>query len=154
MFLAAKIFKPVFLSFNDVFNNITNDLALLDTNNIELGIEFNLALNENKISTQDLINIKDRLKKYVHCLLKGTIDRFPTNLNHFKDLKVYSPSVCLSQTLRVQFAFLPFTNVFIDTEKISMYNWQQYFDLNQLGWVVWQSNFTKFINFLDNSFLS
>jgi len=59
MFLAAKIFKPVFLNFNDVVNNITNDLALLDTNNIELGIEFNLVLNENKISTQDLINMKD-----------------------------------------------------------------------------------------------
>ena len=77
-----------------IIQNIDNNLAYLNFDSANYGIDYKNALSKSNVSKEQ-------------------------NLKFYQKLKFLSPKVCLSQTLRPRFEDLPFFNEFVSESNFS-----------------------------------
>lgn len=133
LYLGHKVFKSNFHSFELILNNIDNDLAYVDATQVDFGVDFRRAIQKVNISAQDLFNLQQRVKQYVQCLLKEIRKRLPEKITYFKNLQAFSPIFCLSQGAKLKFDDLPFVDIYIEEDKLSIID-NQYNSLNNVDW--------------------
>lgn len=124
------------VNFNIIKINLDNDLAFKKPNMCDFGIDYVNALrtiNRDNLKT-GIDAIEHKAEKYLRSLLKELISRLPTNLNHFKELKLLSPQCVLSQCNRPEFNNLPFINIFIQKENLHLCE-TQWKKLHLVDWI-------------------
>lgn len=151
-FVARKIFTPECMSqdFQVILKTIDNNLAYLNPNKVDYGVEYNMAVTK---LTHDIELTKDQVKRkkqrdefqklkeevegrafqYLKRLLSQLAERLPENLNHFEKVKNFSPDTCLKIIGRPKFQDLAFVNTFVPTENLGLLD-MQYDSLLNVPW--------------------
>lgn len=120
---------------NDILKNIDNELAYVETNQIDFGIEYYKYYRNIKtsLSKNDINNLEQRASDYLKKLLQELVQRLPLNINHFKGIQALSPGVCLSRTAKLKFSDLPLIDTFIDKKDLFKAE-SEYNSLTDVDW--------------------
>jgi hypothetical protein len=98
--LCRKIYKPVFVNagVQTILREINNELALLTIDNVDFGINYYQSLTQYKISLEKKTILEHKMYNYLKRLCFELLLRLPMSLNHFKNLTMLTPQVCLPIT--------------------------------------------------------
>lgn len=121
LFLAKKIMKPIFTVTNSlelIIKNLDNELAFAKPTDAHLGIEYCREVKKSGLNAFEIEGVDTRMCIYIKSLLEECCKRLPDNIDHFKKLEYFSPSVILSQTCCKDFESLPFLNMFASEKDI------------------------------------
>ncbi|XP_051153643.1 uncharacterized protein LOC127276934 isoform X1 [Leptopilina boulardi] len=140
LFIARKIVKPTFLNreIKDLLAVHDNELAFLNRDQVDFGIEYYQGLGRCTISIEQKIDLENRALTFLKRLFHEMGERLPENLQLFEGLKAFSPNVCLSQT-RPRFKDLPLIDTFIDKNKLGLVENQW----NKLVTIQWSNHLDK-----------
>ncbi|CAH1368117.1 unnamed protein product, partial [Tenebrio molitor] len=134
--LAKKILTPEFRN-NDIqtiTKNFKNPYAFVSPEFADFGVEYVNLCRQLKIEEQVKVVVEHKCFNYVKKLTSELIKRLPDNVQLFKNLKVFSPEICLSPVMRCTFKDLPFLSIFqSDPDLFKMEN--QYNILSSVNWV-------------------
>jgi hypothetical protein len=112
--LAKKIFAPEFRN-NDIqtiITNFENPYAFVSPEFADFGVKYVNLCSQLKIEEQVKLVVEHKCFNYVKKLTSELIKRLPDNVQLFKNLKVFSPEICLSPVMRCKFKDLPFLSIF------------------------------------------
>ncbi|CAI6357873.1 unnamed protein product [Macrosiphum euphorbiae] len=144
IFLAKKIIKESVVSkgFEYIYNNINNDSVYRHSSNCDYGVGYNQSIININLSQEKKSNVQTQAFNFIKQLLYEIKKRLPDNIEFFKKMKLFSPTLCLCQ-LHVNFIDLPFVNLFlkpseivlIETqwEKLTTVTWKMYLNEKQLN---------------------
>lgn len=133
--LAGQIIKPQIISHLDknldlLSNSMKYDQNYLDLDSCDLGYQFGQEIDAANLNSEQIIDIKKKCFEFIKELLKELINRMPTHLDVFLQVRHFSPAVILNQK-RPKFGDLPLT--FANTEKLADME-AQYRNLLNTNW--------------------
>lgn len=142
LLIARKIVKPSFLNYKiqDLLKEHDNELAYLQLEEVNFGIEYYQALEKSGISKEQKIDLETRAFSFLKRLFCEMAARLPENFKLFEGLKAFSPHVCLNQ-IRPKFKDLPLINELIDKSKQGLVETQ----CNKLLTIKWNNHLDQSI---------
>lgn len=149
-FISKKVLKPIFTkNINDIVKNVNNELAYVEANDIDFGIEYYKYCHNTKmnLSKSDIDNVQYRAGNYLRQLLLELVKRLPLNIDLFTGMQLLNSKVCLSTTTRSKFCDLPLIDIFINANDLSTAE-VEYNSLTSVNW-----NLLYGDNIYENSFI-
>lgn len=99
-FLSAEDFKFLMDALND-----SRAYLLLDS--VDFGASFTIHLGKMKLSNERIREIKQRCQNYLSVLCQQLVQRLPTNIHFFENLRYFTPEESLKPVNRIDYFKLP-----------------------------------------------